>query len=151
MPPRSTRAISTRTSGKPSLPGSARSHSGSAPAAINAPSTMSPLIPAAGSRMAKRRSIIDLKYRPIPALKANPALRHRAPPLVPIEPARSGIEDDDVLRRFDCTGLEQPGGRPQTSAPLRSQVEPFQPGDLDRPPRQLLIAHRDCPAAGVPD
>jgi hypothetical protein len=61
-PQRSTRRTSTFTSGNPNLDGSDRSHSAGAPAARSAPSIMSPLIPEAGSRMAKRPSDIDLEY-----------------------------------------------------------------------------------------
>src|SRR5215207_10425682 len=49
------------TSGRPRRAGNDRSHSGDAPAAIRAPSNMSPLMPETGSRMAKRPSGIDLE------------------------------------------------------------------------------------------
>src|SRR5919112_3388426 len=62
IPQRSTASIRICTSGKPSLPGTPASHSAGAPAAIRAPRSMSPLIPAAGSRIANRASVIDLEY-----------------------------------------------------------------------------------------
>ena len=52
----------TRTSRNPSRRGSSVSHWDRAPAASNAPSTMSPLIPATGSRTANWASDIDLQY-----------------------------------------------------------------------------------------
>ena len=61
--PRSGRPARCR-SGHPGNPGGRErpQPSGDAPAASSAPSSMSPLMPATGSRMAKRPSGIDLQY-----------------------------------------------------------------------------------------
>src|SRR6266542_5436489 len=80
-PQRATRRTSIWTSGMPSRPGKPRSHASEAPAATSAPRSMSPLIPADGSRIAKRLFRIDLEYhlRTAERQTRSPACAHGRP------------------------------------------------------------------------
>src|SRR6266545_5595729 len=72
-PQRATRRTSIWTSGMPSLAGSPPSQASEAPAATSAPRSMSPLIPADGSRIAKRLFRMGLEYRPGAAPRQMPS------------------------------------------------------------------------------
>src|SRR5690348_11832954 len=139
MPPRSTSWIRTVTSGKPSRAGTPSSHSRGAPAAINAPRSMSPLMPAAGSRMAKRPS--DIVAKNVPGLGRKQIFR------IAVEPAGAGVEYDDAVLRRERPARPERHERRERGAALGREVDAFVAGAAGGGVGDRVVAYRDGPPA----
>lgn len=144
MPQRSTHSTSTTRSGTPRRAGTPRSHASDAPAATSAPSSMSPLIPAAGSIIAKRSSDMTPKYIPFQS-PAGPA------PRLHIErDDRPAPADDPTSARLpDCCAAAPPSGQksmPSSRFAFTASSRGSASATATDPPRPV----RECPGRSGP-
>src|SRR3989304_4278193 len=134
-PHRETGRTSTPTSGNPSRRGKVSSHDGCTPASTSAPSSMSPLMPANGSRMAMRwASCITCKYRRSLAIK----------------PPGPGVEKHHGFVPPNLATFEVMLERSQGGPALGGGVNRLARRQLSLRRAQLVIADGDGAAVGFP-